>query len=63
MVTCDNSVEQEVHFKYLSGDVTYEMDQDLNQKIKKIQATCGTVQNTERENKTRHAAKILLHYG
>jgi hypothetical protein len=47
----DNRTKQVAHLKYRGCHVTYEVDQDINQK-KNVQAICGTVCRTLNE-KTR----------
>jgi hypothetical protein len=42
----DKTLEQVNHFKYLSYDVTFLEETDIDAKIKKFQNICGTVRRT-----------------
>jgi len=56
-------MEQEKHgisFRYLGCDISYELDRDIEEKVNKFQAICGTI-NRSLKNKTRKDTKIKLY--
>jgi hypothetical protein len=40
------TLEQVTHFKYLGCDVSYQYDNDVDVKLKKIQNICGTIRSS-----------------
>ena len=53
----DSILEQVSHFQYLGCDITYKHDQDVDKKIQKFQAVCGTIKRTFK-NKVRQETQL-----
>jgi hypothetical protein len=60
-INIDNCpLEQVRHFNYLGCDVTYDQDEDVNNKLHKFQNICGTIRrNLKKENKKGYTTEIL----
>lgn len=60
-IIIDNkTLEQVSHFNYLGCDTTYERDKDVESKVHKFQAICGTINRTLK-HKTRKDTRIKFY--
>ena len=46
IVLCDQTLEQVRHFKYLGCDISYDMDDDVSEKLARFSAVCGAIRRT-----------------
>jgi hypothetical protein len=46
-------------FIYLGCDVTYDQDEDVNNKLHKFQSICGTIRRNLKKNKKGYTTEIL----
>ncbi|PSN39989.1 hypothetical protein C0J52_25074 [Blattella germanica] len=60
-IVLENKVIQQLkHFSYLGCDISYDYDEDINNKVAKFQGMCGTINRTLR-NKIRKETQLKFH--
>lgn len=60
-IVLENKVIQQLkHFSYLGCDISYDYDEDINNKVSKFQGICGTINRTLR-NKVRKETQLKFY--